>query len=111
MKEVEIAVEDSDNTVDEDDKKYHEKCWPEDDPIGFSFKGKKRTFIKAFENIKVHMKKANKIELADIAFRVLDMRKINSGVEIEVEIVKKMRKELLFSSCMFQMQKKDAQFL
>ena len=38
------------------------------------------------------MKKANKRELADIAFRVLDTRKINSGVEIEVEIVKKNEK-------------------
>ena len=54
-------VEDTFVADDECDLKeqnsYEENCWPKEDPSGFSFKGKKRAFLKTVDCLKIMMKK------------------------------------------------------
>ena len=59
-----VDVEDND-PVDDDDvnvelsKAYDEHSWPDDRPTGYSYKGKKKCFIKAVESLKILMKKGS----------------------------------------------------
>ena len=69
---------------------YEEHRWPKNEPTstGFSFKGKKRPFIKLVENLKILMKKGNQKILDNVSFKVLDARKVPHGLEYDVEILK-----------------------
>ena len=83
-----------DNDVNEDnvelDIQYAENFWQKDEenPSGYSFKGKKPTFVKAVENLKILFKKGTQKQMRDLSFRVLDSRKTKSCVEADIEILK-----------------------
>ena len=76
--EVEATFVDDDSCDVKDDMGYNENSWPKEDPSGFSFKGKKKLFVKAVENIKVLMKKGNQKVVEYITFKVLDCSKNES---------------------------------
>ena len=61
---------------------YEKHRWPKNDPspTGFSFKGKRRSFIKVVENFKILMKKGNQKVLDNLSFKVLDSRKAPHGL-------------------------------
>ena len=63
----EVPEDDDDNA--EVSRVYDEHSWPEDEPTGYSFKGKKKMIIKAFESLKFVMKKGNQKVIDDIMFR------------------------------------------
>ena len=86
--EVEATFVDDDSCDVKDDMGYNENSWPKEHPSGFSFKGKKKLFVKAVENIKVLMKKGNQKVVETITFKILDCRKMNHGNEYDVEISK-----------------------
>ena len=86
--EAEDTFVDDDSCDVKDDMGYNENSWPKEDPSGFSFKGKKKLFVKAVENIKVLMKKGNQKAVEGITFKVLDCRKMNHGNEYDVELSK-----------------------
>ena len=86
--EAEATFVDDDTCDVIDDMVYNENSWPKEDPSGFSFKGKKKLFAKAVENIKLLMKKGNQKIVESIAFKVLDCRKMNHGNEYDVEVSK-----------------------
>ena len=86
--EAEATFVDDDTRDVIDDMVYNENSWPKEDPSGFSFKGKKKLFAKAVENIKLLMKKGNQKIVESIAFKVLDCRKMNHGNEYDVEVSK-----------------------
>ena len=76
-------------SVEENPMEYEEHSWPVDeDPTGFSYKGKKRIFIKAVENLKILMTKGNQKDMSDVSFKVLDSRKAANRTEIDVEVKK-----------------------
>ena len=83
-----IIVENSEGS-DKQLMEYEEQIWPaDDDPTGFSFKGKKKIFIKAVESLKLLMTKGNQKDLGKVSFKVLDSRKSAHGTEIDIEIQK-----------------------
>ena len=45
---------------------YDEHSWPVDAPTGYSYKGKKKLFIKAVESLKIVMKKGNQKVIDDV---------------------------------------------
>ena len=70
---------------------YEENSWPDnaEEPTGFSYKGKKRVFIKAVENVKILMKKGTHKLIDDkVTMRVMDSRNIPHGTEMDVEVTK-----------------------
>ena len=79
------------NAEDESSNGYKEKIWTKDDGIevvtdGYSFRGK-RMFKKAWDGLKEHLKKGVQHEKDDIKYKALDVRKIGTGMEADVEIV------------------------
>ena len=88
------SVEGVEDIIDADDeshdvsKAYDEQSWPSEEPTGFRFRGKARSFRKAVENIKILMKKSKQSFINEIQIRVLDSRKIPHGSEAEIEICK-----------------------
>lgn len=90
-----VSSNESLSDTDEKVSEYEENSWsnePEDEPIGFSFKSKKRLFTKAFDNIKTHFKKGRKQNINSVGFKVLNSRNIPHGKEIEMEITKENEK-------------------
>ena len=84
-------VDDETSTdVDQEDspKEYDEHSWPEEDPTGFTYKGKRKIFTKAVEKIKIAMKKGKQKLVHNVNFFVLDSRKVPHGTEVDVEISK-----------------------
>ena len=86
--EVEATFVDDDSPDITDELVYDEHQWPKENPNGYSFKGKKRIFLKVVENFKVLMKKGNEKVLGNVSFKVLDSRKVPHGMEHEVELSK-----------------------
>ena len=84
--EVEETFVDDDSPDITEELVYDEHRWPKENPNGYSFKGKKRIFLKVVENFKVLMKKGNIKVLGNVSFKVLDSRKVPHGMEHEVEI-------------------------
>ena len=84
--EITFANDDSDVPV-ELDLKYEENYWHKDDdePTGYTYKGKKKIFVKAVENIRTIMKKGVQKRMENLQFRILDCRKAS---ELDVEISK-----------------------
>ena len=70
---------------------YKEKTWGREEgngyiTDGYTFRGK-GVFSKAWEGLKVMMKKGVQNEIGTIKFKALDVQKKGAGVEIDVEIV------------------------
>ena len=67
---------------------YEESSWPEksEEPTGFTFRGKKRGFEKAVENIKILMKRGTKRILNKLTMIVMDSRTIPHGNEMDIEV-------------------------
>ena len=83
----EIFIED-DESVENDSPKYDENQWPKDNPNGFSFKGKKRQFLRVCESLKILLKKGNEKIISNVSFKVLDLKKSLYGIDYEVEVCK-----------------------
>ena len=85
-------VEDEDDVQEEVEAYYEENFWPKDEkekPCGFTFKGKKKIFNKAVENVILCFKNKGKIrDMTSLTFKVNDNRKTRNGSEIDVEITK-----------------------
>ena len=84
--EAEVTFADDDTCVNVE-KMYEENSWPADCPTGFSFKGKKRGFVKAVDNLKWLLKKGPQ-KYNQISFKILDSRKKTHSIEYDIEIVK-----------------------
>ena len=70
---------------------YKEKKWGREEGSGYiidgyTFRGK-GLFSKAWEGLKVMMKKGVQNEIGIIKFKALDVRKKGAGIEVDVEIV------------------------
>ena len=86
-------VNDDDDSPDiSEELRYEENRWPKENPTGYSFKGKKRPFVKIVENMKLLMKKGNEKIIGNVNFKVLDSQKVPHGVEHEVELIKNKEK-------------------
>ena len=86
--EAEATFTGDDDCDVEDDIVYHESRWPKEDSSGFTFKGKKKLFVKAVESLKMLMKKGHTKSIDDVSFKVLDSRKMAHGTEYDVELNK-----------------------
>ena len=87
--EAEDTFVDDDSTDISDELIYDENRWPKENPTGYSFKGKKRLFLKVVENFKVLMaRRGGEKILGNVSFTVLDSRKVPHGTEYEVEMTK-----------------------
>ena len=88
----ENSANDDSDIVDEDIcfNEYEENFWPDapEEPVGFSYKGKKRNFLNAVESLKLLFKKGARKVVASNSFAVLDARKISHGMEYDVEVTK-----------------------
>ena len=85
----ETFVDDDDDSSDvKNEKLYAQFCFPEEEPTSIRFKGKKRSFIKSVESLKVLLKKGDGKSLSNVSFRVLDSRKMPHGVEYDIETLK-----------------------
>ena len=84
-------VEDECDIQEEAECYYEENFWPKDDeePCGFLFKGKRKIFNKAVENLVICFKNKGKLkEMTKLTFKVMDNRKTRNGSEVDVEITK-----------------------
>ena len=90
--EVEATFIDDEITDTSEERICDESSWPKDDPSGYSFKGKKRTFLKIVENLKVLFKKGSEKILGNVNFKILDVKKIPGGLEYEIEVGKNKEK-------------------
>ena len=87
--EAEATFVDDDSPDVSDELIYDENRWPKEYPTGYSFKGKKRLFLKVVENFKVLMaKRGDEKILGNVSFKILDSRKVPHGTEYEVEVTK-----------------------
>ena len=85
----ETFVDDDDDSSDvKNEKLYAQFCFPEEEPTSIRFKGKKRSFIKSVESLKVLLKKGDGKSLSNVSFRVLDSRKMPHGVEYDIKTLK-----------------------
>ena len=59
------------------EKQYDVNSWPkeEEEPTGFSFKGKIQTFVKSVESVKILMKKGVHKQMEKLEFRFLILEK------------------------------------
>ena len=88
---VEDEEDDLQDVQEEVETYYEENFWPKDDKesCGFTFKGKKKIFNKAVENLVICFKNKGKLkEMAKLTFKTMDNRKTKNGSEIDVEITK-----------------------
>ena len=83
--------DDKSDIEDEPDQQYEVNYWrkEEDIPTGFTFKSKKKIFVKAVDNIKITLKKGVQFEIDDLIIEILDRRNGQNGVEIDIEIIDK----------------------
>ena len=86
--DVEESFEGDDDKNTDLSRLYDEHSWPEDVPTGYSYKGKKKPFVKAVEGLKILMKKGNQKIIDDVTFKVLDSRKKSNAYEYDVEVSK-----------------------
>ena len=89
---VEATFPDDKSDIEEEpDQQYEVNYWrkEEDIPTGFTFKSKKKIFVKAVDNIKIKLKKGVQFEIDDLIIEILDRRNGQNGVEIDIEIIDK----------------------
>ena len=87
--ETEATFVDDDSPDTSDELIYDENRWPKENPTGYSFKGKKRLFLKVVENFKVLIaRRGDEKILGNVSFKILDSRKVPHGTEYEVEVTK-----------------------
>ena len=92
---VDDSVEDEEDFIGEiknaksrDNKKYKVKIWPEgeEDPKGYSIKGKSDSFKKAVDCIKKVLVKQTEKDFQEMKIEILDKRKIPYGNEADVRV-------------------------
>ena len=87
-----VSSHDDSDIMEDAEKNYDESFWPKnaEEPNGCRYKGKKKIFTKAVENIKILFKKGAQKQMPKVEFRILDNRNGNNGngKEVEVEITK-----------------------
>ena len=86
-------VNDNSDIQEKEIKQYDEHFWckSKDVPVGFTFKSKKQDFIRASDNIKLNFQNSAKGSLKqmdNVAFRIMDCRKRDSGPEMDIELIK-----------------------
>ena len=54
---------------------YEFESWPAKDPNGFKYQGKKKSFVKAVETLKINLKKGIKKQINDTWFKIIDIKK------------------------------------
>ena len=89
--ETEVTFAHGESDIQEDvDLQYEENWWnkEDDEPSGFTYKGKKKVFVKAVENVKLTMKKGIQKQISKINFKILDCRTVKNGSEIDIELIK-----------------------
>ena len=69
---------------DEDTRAYEESSWPNINPTGYSYKGKKEAFVKAVKNLELLMKNGHKKESTKINMRIVESKQIPNGKEKEI---------------------------
>ena len=89
----EFFLDNNESVIDDDEEEevsneYFEKSWPDKDPTGYLYKGKKRSFVNAVDTLKTFMKKGNRRTSENVNIRIIDSREIPNGIEREVEVVK-----------------------
>ena len=72
--EVTFANDDCD-VSEEVDVQYEENFWHKDEDEPTGYKGKKKIFVKAVENIRTTMKIGVQKQIENLQFRILDCRK------------------------------------
>ena len=88
VNEAEETFIEDDESAGDDIPFYDENQWPKESPNGFSFKGKKRPFLRICEGLKILLKKGNEKIINNVSFKVLDLKKSQYGIDYEVEICK-----------------------
>ena len=86
--EVENTFAEDDVCDIEDDIGYEEHRWPKEHSTGYSYKGKKKVFLKAVETLRILMKKGHEKAIEKVTFKVLDSRKTTNGNEYDIEVCK-----------------------
>ena len=86
-------VEDMDFLVNEEAEAtfaHDEKCWnkEDDEPVGYTYKGKKNVFVKAVENITITLKKGVQKQMKKLQFKILNARKSKNGTDMDVELTR-----------------------
>ena len=83
--------DDSSDIEEEADQQYEVNYWRKEEevPTGFTFKSKKKIFVKAVDNIKIKLKKGVEFVIDDLKIKILDRRNGQNGAEIDKEIVDK----------------------
>ena len=83
--------DDSSDIKEEADQQYEVNYWRKEEevPTGFTFKSKKKIFVKAVDNIKIKLKKGVEFVIDDLKIKILDRRNGQNGAEIDIEIVDK----------------------
>ena len=83
-----FAHDDSD-ICEDDELQYDEHFWLIDnEPNGFTYKGKKQVFAKAVDTIKKEFKKGVQRQMNKLQIKVLDCRNANTKPEIDIEVIK-----------------------
>ena len=89
--EAEVTFADDESDIPKEiELQYDENFWrkEDDEPTGYTYKGKKKVFVKAVENIKITLKKGVSKQIGKLDFKVLDCRKSKNGLEIDIELSK-----------------------
>ena len=83
--------DDSSDIKEEADQQYEVNYWRKEEevPTGFTFKSKKKIFVKAVDSIKIKLKKGVEFVIDDLKIKILDRRNGQNGAEIDIEIVDK----------------------
>ena len=85
-------VEDSFLDDDEDDGSiqnfYSYYRFPDDEPTSVRFKGKKSVFVKSVGTLKDLLKRGEGSNVNNVSFRVLDVRKMQHGIEYDIKCIK-----------------------
>ena len=83
--------DDSSDIKEEADQQYEVNYWRKEEevPTGYTFKSKKKIFVKAVDSIKIKLKKGVEFVIDDLKIKILDCRNGPNGAEIDIEIVDK----------------------
>ena len=71
---------------------YSHYRFPDEEPTTVRFKGKKSIFVKAVVTLKDLLKKGEGSDVNNVSFKVLDVRKMQHGVEYDIQCIKNQEK-------------------
>ena len=91
---------------------YKEKIWGKEDgneyvTEGYTFRGKARIFSKAWEGLKILMKKGVQNEIGTVKYKALDVRKMGAGIVADVELVENGNRGVESLNCMARIIKRN----